>query len=353
MMTELEQKIKAFADDYYNGNEQITDKEYDNLIAQLRVETPDSPLLDAICGEDKHIDGFKKGTHYLITGTLAKLRDEQELCEWFGKHPGTYFVEFKVDGAGLELKYQNGQLIEAVTRGDGDNGDIITDNIRKIATVPQQLKDQFTGSIRGEVILYHNNFKKFFSDKANPRNATAGCMKHLDGSDCEKLNFIAYDVKDPAGIIDASEQQKLDFLQQNGFVIPAYKVFSDVESILNWRAEIAAKRDSIDYDIDGIVLKSAVSNPADLMNHTPKFSQVALKFDLAAAITKVIAISWSLSGTYMTPVAEVEPVYLDGTTVVHANLFNCSIMRDLGVKVGSTVVVVKKGQIIPYIEKVL
>ena len=152
-MTELENKIKKLADSYYNGKEQISDKEYDSLIEQLRIENPSSKLLDTICGSDSHIEGFKKGRHWLITGTLLKLKNEDELKEWYSKHSGRYYVEQKCDGAGIELQYVNGKLNIAITRGDGFVGDCVTANAKKICGVKTNLKFNFTGSIRGEIVL--------------------------------------------------------------------------------------------------------------------------------------------------------------------------------------------------------
>ena len=352
-MTELEQKIESYADAYYNGNEQISDKEYDLLIARLRAEQPDSELLDSVCGEDEHIDGFKKGKHFLITGTLLKLRDEGELKEWFTKHPGKYFIEEKIDGAGIELKYEHGKLVEAVTRGTGFEGDIITDNIRKIPSVVQDMNNDYNGSVRGEVILYHENFKKYFGNMANPRNATAGIMKHLDGSDCDKLNFIAYELKDKENAHDNSESDKLQFLSSVGFTIPNYGVLDKIEDILQWRENKAKERPNLDYDIDGIVLKSEISNKADLENRTPKFSQIAVKFDLTKVVSIVNSIEWRLSGKYFAPVAHINPIHIDGTTVSQASVSNLNQIKKLGLKIGSVVTVKKCGEIIPQIDEVI
>jgi DNA ligase (NAD+) len=355
-MTELENKIKKLADSYYNGKEQISDKEYDSLIEQLRIENPSSKLLDTICGSDSHIEGFKKGRHWLITGTLLKLKNEDELKEWYSKHSGRYYVEQKCDGAGIELQYVNGKLNIAITRGDGFVGDCVTANAKKICGVKTNLKFNFTGSIRGEIVLKYGNFDKYFSDMKNCRNAAAGIMKHLDGKDCEKLNFIAYELKDKAEVLDVTEKSKMDFLKKEGFEIPAYEDVNSLEEILKFRnfyVEERKKRNLDGFDIDGIVLKTYECDREDLFNRTPKYSQVAIKFDLTEAVSTIESIEWTLSGRYLSPVAHITPVELCGTTVSKASLSNYRLMADMGVKIGAKCLVVKAGEIIPKIIKIL
>ena len=202
----------------------------------------------------------------------------------------------------------------------------------------------------------HAIFDKYFSDMKNCRNAAAGIMKHLDGKDCEKLNFIAYELKDKAEVLDVTEKSKMDFLKKEGFEIPAYEDVNSLEEILKFRnfyVEERKKRNLDGFDIDGIVLKTYECDREDLFNRTPKYSQVAIKFDLTEAVSTIESIEWTLSGRYLSPVAHITPVELCGTTVSKASLSNYRLMADMGVKIGAKCLVVKAGEIIPKIIKIL
>ena len=351
-MTELEEKIKHYADAYYDGKEEIPDEEYDFLIARLRAEQPDSELLDDVAGEDTHVDGFEKGKHDLVTGTLVKCRDEQQFTEWIEKHKfGDFNVQQKMDGAGIELKYKDGRLFEAVSRGNGFQGDVITDNAMLINGIKHEVPG-FTGSIRGEVLMSHENFNKYFPDKKNCRNTAAGVMKHIHGEDCDKLDFVAYEVYDKDGKVDNTETEKMDFLSKNGFSTPEWFVTKDYDKIIAFRAAQAAARAELPYDIDGIVVKQERCMKDDLKRRTP-LNNVAIKFNLVEAETTLRKIVWQLQGTIFSAVGIFDPVDLNGTTVRRATLCNLHKMDKLGVEVGKKCIIVKAGEIIPRLLEVL
>lgn len=231
-------------------------------------------------------------------------------------------------------------------------GDDITENVKKIQGVPIRLKDKFTGTIRGEVLLYRSAREKYFPQYKNCRNAASGIMKHLDGADCDKLNIKVYEARH-MGARFATQIDMLDWMSKQGFDVVEYKIY-DLESMNGQKAlDIMADawKEERDYDIDGIVWKTSSIDYEDLeTNYRPEFS-IALKPKYTLAETKLINIEWSLKNGTLTPVAEVEPCELCGTTVRHANLCNVAHLEDLGIEIGHTVVIGKMGEIIPKIIK--
>lgn len=345
---ELKAKIEEASKAYGEANPIISDKEFDHLVNELK--TLDPTYADTVTYDD-HTEGFPKAKHDLITGTLAKCKNEEEFKEWFRKHPGVYVMEQKMDGAGIELKFRNGKLVQAVTRGTGFEGDDITENAKLVKGVNSTLNLSMDCSIRGEILMSHSMFNKNYKDKMkNCRNTAAGIMKHLDGSELENLNFVAYDMQEVGEKTIKTEVQKLEFLSENGFEIPEYAVVKNLTETFTFRTSQYNNRENIEYDIDGVVVKPEVIDYEDLKNRTPKNS-CAIKFELDVGVSRIRNIIWSQSGKYFTPVAEIDPIELCGVTVTHAQVFNIKKMIELGIEIGKTVEVVRRGEIIPHIEK--
>ena len=354
-MTELETKIKKYADAYYEGNELISDAEYDTLIEQLRQENPDSELLDTVVGNE--LKGVTKKYELPITmGTLAKCRNEDEFRDWFDSKTKSekinYVCEYKMDGNSQLLCYQDGKFVRSLSRGNSVYGEDTTQNVSLVQGVRKEIDIPGTVYIRGEVEMNKEIFKKYFPNDANPRNTAAGIMRHKDGKDCDKLNFIAYEIfSDYPGVSDY-ERNKMETLSRNLFSTPDYIVTDSVEEILKWRSHVADLRKELPYEIDGIVIKNDEVDKEDLMRKTP-LNNCAIKFDLVAERTTVKDIRWQLGGRYFSPVADVEPVVLCGATVSKASVANLNIMEELGIYPGAEVEIVRSGEVIPYISKVI
>lgn len=251
---------------------------------------------------------------------------------------------------GIELKFRNGKLVQAVTRGTGFEGDDITENAKLVKGVNSTLNLPMDCSIRGEILMSHSMFNKNYKDKMkNCRNAAAGIMKHLDGSELENLNFVAYDMQEVGEKTIKTEVQKLEFLSVNGFEIPEHAVVKNLTEAFAFRTSQYNNRENIEYDIDGVVVKPEVIDYEDLKNRTPKNS-CAIKFELDVAVTTIIGFEWSQSGKYFSPVAILEPVELNGTTVKRASCSNTKWLASRGIEIGSKVKIVKRGEIIPHIE---
>lgn len=353
---ELEELITRYQKSYYNGEGEISDAEFDRLWDELKELDPDNSILHKV-GADS--GNFEKVKHIMPMGSQEKAADPEQFLAWAQKHQyEQYLVEYKLDGASLELQYENGYLIKAVTRGDGTIGDDITTNARKMGGVNAAIyKDgqlvPFTGGIRGEVIMTHDVHKQYFPDKANCRNAANGLMKRKDGNGSEYLKFITYDaLSTDDKTFFTNEEEKIRWLMDCGFNTVKLVICMSPDRVIAYRAKIMEERKSIEYDIDGLVIKERKINLEDARRARPDH-QIAFKFSLEEAVSTLREIEWSISGSTYTPVAIFDEVELNGTKVQRASLANPDTIRKLGVKIGSHVVVVKRGEIIPKIESIV
>ena len=355
-INELEKLITRYQVSYYNGEGEISDAEFDTLWDELKSLDPGNAILQKV-GADS--GNFEKIHHVMPMGSQEKAANPEQFLAWAEKHKyDEYLVEYKLDGASLELQYENGYLVRAVTRGDGSIGDDITANAKKMGGVhPAIYKDgeliPFTGGIRGEVIMTHEVHKMYFSDKANCRNAANGLMKRKDGTGSEYLKLIVYDALSTDGkSYFTNEKEKISWLMGCGFNVVRLVICKNAERVIAYRAKIMEERKDIEYDIDGLVVKENRIDFEDASRARPD-RQIAFKFSLEEATTVLREVEWSQNGATYTPVAIFDEVELNGTKVQRASLANPDTVRKLGVQIGSHVVVVKRGEIIPKIEGVV
>lgn len=354
---ELVSLITRYQASYYNGEGEVSDAEFDRLWDELKALDPENPVLHKV-GADS--GNFAKLRHVMPMGSQEKAANPDEFLAWAEKHVyDEYLVEYKLDGASLELQFEHGKLIYAVTRGDGTIGDDITVNARKMKGIVSVLKDSsgqvidYTGGIRGEVIMTHSVHKNKYPDKANCRNAANGLMKRKDGEGSENLNFISYDAFAVTGAQPFNdEEEKINWLTACGFETVRLVICKTPAEVIDYRASIMEERSRIEYDIDGLVIKERQINHLDASRARPD-RQIAFKFSLEEAVSTVREVEWSMNGGTYTPVAIFDEVDLNGTKVKRASLANPDTMRALGIKIGSKVVVVKRGEIIPKIERIL
>ena len=353
---ELEKLISKYQKSYYDGEGEISDAEFDKLWDELKSLDPNNPILHKV-GADS--GNFAKVQHVMPMGSQEKAANSEEFLAWANKHQyDQYLVEYKLDGASLELQYENGYLVRAVTRGDGSIGDDITANARKMGGVNAAIyKDgqlvPFTGGVRGEVIMTHQVHKDYFSDKANCRNAANGLMKRKDGQGSEFLKLITYDALSTDGkSYFTNEEEKIRWLMDCGFNVVKLVICKSPDRVIAYRAKVMEERKNIEYDIDGLVIKESKINLEDARRARPDH-QIAFKFSLEEAVSTLRQVEWSINGGTYTPVAIFDEVELNGTRVQRASLANPDKMRQLGVRIGSHVVVVKRGEIIPKIESVV
>ena len=353
---ELEKLIAQYQKSYYNGEAEISDFEFDKLWDELKTLDPNNPILKKV-GADS--GNFTKVSHVMPMGSQEKAANPEQFLVWAEKHNyDEYLVEYKLDGASLELQYENGYLKRAVTRGDGQIGDDITENAKKMNGVNDALYFNgklitFSGGIRGEVIMTHQVHKKYFSTKANCRNAANGLMKRKDGTGCEFLTLIVYDaLSTDNNSYFSNEEEKITWLKECGFHVVHLEICKNPQDVIAYRSKVMENRKSLDYDIDGLVIKERKINLEDARRTRPDH-QIAFKFSLEEAVSTLRKVEWSISGGTYTPVAIFDEVELNGTKVQRASLANPDTMRKLNVKIGSHVVVVKRGEIIPKIESVI
>ena len=348
-IAELETLIKRYQASYYNGEAEISDARFDSLWDELKRLFPGSPVLAKVGADGA--DDFPKARHLIPMGSQEKAANPEEFAAWAVKiAPQAYVVQHKMDGASLELQYLDGRLVRAITRGDGMVGDDITRNARRMQGVLPELDLGFTGGIRGEVVMPRTAWRDKYPNKANCRNAANGIMRRKDGSGCEDLHLVCYDAA-ASGRDDyfSDEVEKIGWLVQRGFSVTATEIFQTADEVDSYRARIILERETLPFDIDGLVIKDRSTDMADLRRARPE-RQIAYKFDLETAVSTLRRVEWSESGSTYTPIGIVDPVRLAGTSVQRANLNNPAMIRSLGLRIGSRVVVVKRGEIIPKIE---
>lgn len=358
-IAELEAIISQAAYDYEtDGTSELTDAEYDTLEAELRRLSPNSPVLKGVGAKLKQKTvktPWTKVAHKQPMGSLDKVQTPEEFIGWmdgFKTEPWVICMP-KFDGLSISLEYQNGQFVQAITRGDGTEGDDVTKNVRRIK-FPQVIDESFTGFIRGEVMLKKSTFAKFFAGEKNPRNSAVGTLKRLDGAKCEHLSIFAYAV---SGWDFACKLDELLFLEEMGFekypVSSGYAqtVLSDYENFIN------GEREDLDYEIDGLVIAIDCTEEREALGShdmRPR-GAIALKFpsEEGRAVLEDLIYQVGSSGR-IAPVAIFSPTQLMGVTITRASVHNMACIQSLGgLRFGDILGVVRANDVIPQIFRVI
>lgn len=349
-MTNLEKKILEAQDAYYNDEPIMSDAEFDVLWDELKKQNPNSDLFKQVGKDNKN--GFPKAQHIIHMNSQEKVNTEEDFIAWWKKRGiKKALVQYKFDGISIELQYNLGVFEKAITRGDGYVGDLITDNVKKMKGFPYTLKNKLTGAIRGEIILPRNVFETKYKPQGyqNPRNMASGLSKQKDGKGCEDLEIIFYDLYSLNEDFK-TEEEKWDFLVSNKFNTKINLLVDDPEKVIELRKQI--DRTQLYFDVDGIVVKNNEINKEDAERKRPEY-QIAFKFNDKLHSTKILDIEWSLSGKNLTPVAILEPVDIQGSTIQRASLANPDRFRELNLGKNDVVEITRRGEIIPRIEKVI
>ena len=325
--------------------------------------TPDSPT-QRVAG--KPLDKFEKVAHEKRMISLADVFSEEEIKEWIRRNekliPGgkisEFFTDIKMDGLACSLKYRDGVFYQAVTRGDGLVGEDVTLNVKTIQNIPLNLNSPPEVEVRGEIVIFKEDFEKLKDKFANPRNLAAGSIRQLDPkiAASRPLKFIAYDLVTPNM---PTWKEAYEALRELGFQTSGEdKVFKDTEmtQMFHYIAELDEYRKGLKFNTDGMVIKindRSVYDELGIVGKTPR-GAVAFKFPAEESTTKVrdIVISIGRTGA-ATPVAILDPVSVAGTTVRHASLHNADEIARLDVRIGDTVIIYKAGDIIPQVKEVL
>lgn len=367
-INELAAAIIKHRRDYYNGCPTISDAAFDHLVDILARSVPNHYAVTSVGSPVEANTEWRKARHEIPMGSLDKVNTPEEFREWasdiFSANTSIFFTE-KLDGASIELIYNEGELVQALTRGDGTEGEDIVRNVVKMSGVRRFIPD-FTGSLRGEIILRKSQLNKHFKDLANPRNAATGIARRINGEGCEHLDILYYQVLGNAE--DLGGDFKSEFLQFK-FIedtlklkTPVYEAFAgkNIDEICafviqKWE-EYHRLREERDYDIDGLVIRVndlAVQIELGDKDMRPKGAK-AFKFRNENALSRITDVLWQTgnAGT-ITPVAEIDPVQLLGVTVTRASLYNIAYINELKLDVGAKVLVCRANDVIPRIEEVV
>lgn len=373
---ELQETLRYHAKKYYVYDApEISDYEYDMMYAKLlsleaeypETVTPDSPS-QRVGGAP--LDKFEKVTHTVKMNSLSDVFSYDELGEFIARvaqsiDKAEYSVEPKIDGLSVSLSYEAGVFVRGATRGDGETGEDVTQNLKTIHTIPLVLSEPLTLTVRGEVYMPRRVFEDINAKRerdgkqlmANPRNAAAGSLRQLDPAIAaeRRLDIFVFNLQDGELYADGREplthKETLDRMSALGFkTLEETIVSSNKEEIIAHIERLGAMRDDLAYDIDGAVVKINKLSDRRVLGegtNTPKWA-VAYKYPPEEKETKLLDITLAVGRTgVLTPTAQLAPVRLAGTTVSRATLHNLDFIRARDIKIGDTVIVRKAGEIIP------
>ena len=358
---------------------ELADEEYDRLFWRLQAIEEAHPELITGDSPTQRVGGepqpqFKTFVHTAPMLSLDSTQGEAEVRRFDERvRKGIdgqveYLLEPKLDGASVELVYERGRLVRAVTRGNGTQGEGVTENVKTIPTVPLRLREADHPApellaVRGEVLMYVSDFETFnarmvesgVEPYASPRNSAAGAIRQLDSRVTaeRKLHFVAFDVLSVRGVTFRKDREGVEALAQWGFRVPEdVAVAPSVEEVLSYHRSWAARRDNLDYEIDGVVIKlNDLDGRADLgtTSHHPRWA-LAYKFEPRREVTRVerIAVSMGRTGV-LTPVGLLLPVQVGGVTIARASLHNREKVQRKDVREGDLVCIQRAGDVIPQV----
>ena len=384
----LREKIRHHEYLYYVlDNPEISDQEFDRLMQQLKDIEADHPSLITADSPTQRVggkprEGFVKVRHSSPMLSLDNTYSEEELRDWerrvhelSGRSEIDYVCELKLDGMSLALVYEDGRLARGITRGDGSVGEDVTLNVRTVRSIPLAIdkgKLKKAGipanfEVRGELLMPTAAFKKLNEERernglatfANPRNFTAGTVRQLDANVTaeRRLDFFPYILLENGRTYFDHHSKTLDALAAAGFKVNQNrKLVHSMEEVWSFIRSWEAKRDSLPYEIDGIVIKvdrTALQDELGFTGKAPRWA-IAYKYAARGGITKLENVRWQVGRTgKLTPVAELAPVAIGGTTVRNATLHNMDEIERLGVKIGDYVQVERGGDVIPKVARVI
>ena len=372
-INDLRKTLRYHSDKYYNQDEpEIEDYEYDMMMRELKeleekypeYDTPDSPTKKV---GGKADNSFESVEHTVRMESLQDAFSKDELRDFDrrvkeSQNEVHYVVEPKIDGLSVSLEYRDGVFYRGSTRGDGDVGEDVSGNLKVIHNIPLKLKKNIPFiEVRGEVYMPKKSFEKvvdrqLLNDEKpfkNPRNAAAGSLRQKDSAvtATRGLDIFVFNIQQVEGVTLNSHKQSLDFLKELGFnTIPTYVRVDNIDDAIAEIDRIGDSRGSLEYDIDGAVIKVDDFSQREELGSTAKFPKwaVAFKYPPEEKQTKLIDIEIAVGRTgVLTPTAVLESVQLAGTTVSRATLHNQDFINEKGINIGDIVTVRKAGDIIP------
>ena len=377
-ISKLVSLLNKYSYDYYvEDNPQISDTEYDTLYKQLEKLEENHPeyILENSPTQrvgDRVLDEFEKITHKIPMLSLSNTFSTEDLRDFDARvsklvpgHNVEYICELKIDGLAISIKYEDGRLVSAATRGDGSVGEDVTENIKTIFSIPKVLKDNKTFEVRGEVYLPRKSFELLNSEResnnevlfANPRNAAAGSLRQLDSKITAKrrLSAFIYSIVGDDSIV--SQENALNTAKEYNLPVnPNFKLCKSIDEVIDYINYWTEHKKNLPYDIDGIVIKVNSYSTQEEVGYTQKSPRwaTAYKFPEEELATKLLDVELSVGRTgIITPVAILDPIVISGSTVSKASLHNKDIIEELDIHIGDIVVVKKAGEIIPKVVRVI
>lgn len=377
-MEELIKILNQANIDYYTKDDPtITDQEYDKYMRELiTLEEEHKDLIKDYSPTHRVggavIDKFNKVVHEVPMLSLSDVFNEDEVIAFDErvrkeiKNP-KYVCELKIDGLSISLYYEHGKLKRGATRGDGVVGEDITHNVKTIKNVPLDLGRDLTIEVRGEIYMPKSVFEDLNENRkkegkvllANPRNAAAGSVRQLDSkiAASRKLSTFIYHLPIVEDDTLKTHYDTLVYMKKLGFTVnPNIERASSIKEVLSYIEKWTANRDSLDYEIDGIVIKVDSLEEQKQLGYTAKYPKwaVAYKFPAQEVLTKLKDIKLTVGRTgQVTPNAILEPVILMGSTISKATLHNEDYIKEKDIRIGDTVAIIKAGDVIPRVEKVI
>ena len=385
-LEEAKQKIEQLTEtiNYHNklyytdDNPEIEDYEYDKLFRELENLEREFPELKKDDSPTNKVGGtilekFEKFEHPIAMYSLSNVMNEEEFLEFDSRMQKElnvskikYTVENKFDGLALELIYEKGKLTVASTRGDGQVGENVTNNVKMIGNVPKSIKETKKLIVRGEALITKKDFEALNKEReeleeipfANARNAAAGGLRQLDSAESKKrrLKFFAYQIANYKDFDLTNEYKSMEFLSELGFTVEGVHPNIEAKKVLETYYNIQENRSKMDYEIDGLVIKVddvKYQEKLGFLSRAPRFA-VAFKFkpEEKETILKNIEVQVGRTGA-LTPVAKLEPVQVGGVTVSNVTLHNPNEIKSKDIRIGDTVVVIRSGDVIPKIVRVV
>lgn len=370
----LRQQIRHHEHLYFvENNTDISDYEFDRLLAELQkleqenpaLITPDSPTQRV--GET--VTSFNQIKHRVAMMSIDNSYSANDIIEWLsrieklaGRSVFPIVAELKIDGVSGSFNYRDGLLMAGATRGNGNEGDLITENVKTIRTLPLAITSKFDMDLRGEIYIRRSTLVALNQQRAdsgeetfkNCRNLTSGTVKSLNPAVAAQrhLQAMIYGLAQARELGFKTHSEALIFLESQGFKLNyRWCVCNTATEIMAFIDKIAVERHEFDFDIDGVVLKVddlALQEELGNTNKAPRWA-IAYKYPQERAVARLLKVEWQIGRSQLTPVAHLEPVQLGGTTVARASLHNIDQITEKDIRVGDHVVIEKAGYIIPYI----
>ena len=389
-MSKSEKRIKELRDlirhhdwrYYILSDPEVSDKEYDELLKELKILEKNNPELITPDSPTQRItnvlqEGFKTVPHSRKMYSLDNTYSHDEIRDWakrvgkgLGSKKAEYITELKIDGVSIALTYKKGVLVLAATRGDGIRGEDVTLNIKAIASIPLKLLTENPPEVlevRGEIYMPKSEFEKLNKERsrqnealfANPRNAASGSLKLLDTNVVRRRNLSCFihSFGEVEGLTLNSQYEFMNLAKQWGLRVNAnVKLCRNLDEVFEFCNAFVDRREKLDYEIDGVVVKVNSFSQQEILGETSKSPRwaIAYKYPAKQATTEIINIIPQVGRTgVITPVAELNPVECSGVTIKHATLHNFDEIKRLGVKIGDRVILERAGDVIPKVVKVV